>query len=125
MSADNYELVGLVAALDLRDNVGGLDGSADLVRNRKVCPHRMGGGQEAGDALAVFTGDDHHGDAVNLSFGRIRVAVEDVVFAGGHEEDRFGFSLHGKADYGRCLGVLGEKISPSFQDRRVHQDYFS
>ncbi len=85
----------------------------------------MGGGQEAGDALAVFTGDDHHGDAVNLSFGGIRVAVEDVMFAGGHEGDRLGFSLHGKTDHGRRLGVLGEKISPGFQDRRVNQDYFS
>src|SRR5207244_4059371 len=94
MSSNNYELVGLVAALYLSNHVRGLDGSADLVQYRQVRPHRMGQDQQTGNALTVLAGDDHHKDAVDLSFGGIHVTVENIVFADGHEGDRFGFSLH-------------------------------
>src|SRR5208283_554188 len=50
---EDNELVGLLAAFDFTDHVGGLDRSTDLVGDAQIGPCRMTRGQKAADALAI------------------------------------------------------------------------
>ena len=67
----------------------------------------------------------HLRDAVDFSGNRIRVTVENVVFASSDKGDGFCFALHSGSDDRRCDCIFGEEIVPGFEHDGMHEHDFA
>ena len=114
MRAENDEFVGLFAAFDFRDHVGGLDRATELIGDAQIGPHRMPGGQQASDSLSIFPRHQNLRNAIDFSRKRIGVPVENVVLARSDEGYSLGLALHGSVMTGGAFVYSAKRSSQVF-----------
>ena len=118
MRAEDHELVRLLAAAKLGDDVGSGDRAADCVRDGKVGIELLPGGQQARHASRILARDQHHGKAINFAVAGIGVAVEQIVWAGGLERNRQRLGLYRAIDDAGRLQIFGKEVVPCFASLR-------
>src|SRR5262249_36881047 len=109
VGADNHKLVGLFPAANLGHNVMGGDRPAHAIGNGILHPDLLARRQQAGNALAIFTGEQHLRVVADVVVKTADVTVEQVVVAGGDEGDGDGAGLLRGTELVRLGQVLLEK----------------
>src|SRR5579862_2107683 len=122
MSAENDKLVGLFAATQFGGDIGGLNGTADMVGNREIGIELLTGGDQSGNTASVFPRQQHHREAINFAGQRVGVAIQEVVRARGLKGDGQGFRLNRTIDDGWSAQILGEKVLPGFHFLGVDEE---
>ena len=120
MRAEQDDLVGLLAASDLGDDVARLPGSADLVADVERDARRGSRLEEPCQAQAVLARELRHRDRRDRTPGD-RVAVQQVPRPRRGEEDRRHPVVHGRLHRLGAELVLGEEVVERHHRLRVHE----